>query len=196
MNDWAHMTVGFTQDKENSVVRRLNGHSTPRIAVETLLEREHMHKRIWEPAAGLHAIANVLRLNDYTVFTSDIHRWHPRTQIIRSYFDFKQPVFDGDCDVMTNPPFSHGYDFAIKSLQLLPKDATVAMLLRLQFLEGINRKLDLFDNYRPYRVYVYSFRLPRTHLFHYKGKKSGGVMALAWFVWKVGWYKSTEIRWI
>jgi hypothetical protein len=196
---WAHRTVGFTKKlvaPSLQMVRDHDGYSTPIVAVDTLLEREKFHKNIWEPAAGLHAIAKPLNDDGYNVFTSDIRRWDDRTECQRSFLNFQDTPYGNDYDVLTNPPFKQGEKFALHALSILPNDATVALLLRTQFLEGKGRKLRLFDKFPPYRVYVYSYRLPRMHMFFYKGKESSSTLSFSWFVWKVGWYRRTEIKWI
>lgn len=47
-------------------------YATPSSAVEMLLEKELFSNKIWEPAAGLNHITNVLLNHGYYVFASDI----------------------------------------------------------------------------------------------------------------------------
>ena len=92
-------------------------------------------------------------------------------------------------DIITNPPFSLAHEFAQKALDL---GATkLALLVRLQFLEGIKRG-EFFSRHPPATVWVFSKRLS----FNVDGKfKSGGVMAFAWFVWKKD-ITETKVKWI
>jgi hypothetical protein len=68
------------------------------------------------------------------------------------------------------------------------------MLLRLQFLEGINRYLLLFRCNPPKTVYVFSKRLtfqrPSLYL------KNSGMICYAWFVWEKGYTGRPQIDWI
>lgn len=197
---WAQRTAGFSTQENATALEQLvddlDGFNTPKIAVESILEKEKLYKNVWEPAAGLHYIAKELDVAGHNVFTSDIHRWHKDTECQRSFMDFTQSPYGDDYDVFTNPPFKQAFNFAMHGLRILNKDATVALLLRVQFLEGIKRKLELFDNFRPYKLYVYSYRLPRMSRFFYTGKISTSTLSFGWFVWKVGYYKSTTVEWL
>ena len=65
-------------------------------------------------------------------------------------------VFQGD--IITNPPYSIAEEFVRKSIEVLQSGHKVAMLLRLNFLEGQKRR-KLFEKYNPCRIYVFSKRI-------------------------------------
>ena len=73
--------------------------------------------------------------------------------------------------------------------------AKVAMLLKLTFLEGRERRA-LFRDYPPKRVYVSSRRImcaKNGDFASMTGKSSA--MAYAWFVWEKGYKGETVVRW-
>ena len=92
--------------------------------------------------------------------------------------------------IITNPPFSLGLEFAEKAFELGVEK--LALLVRLQFLEGVKRG-DFFRKCPPKKVYVFSKRLS----FNVSGEfQSGGVMAFAWFVFGDNIKGSTTVSWI
>lgn len=197
---WAARTIGASN--KASLAKRVqmhDGFSSPRIAVETLLDREDFSDNIWEPAAGLNRITRVLRRYDHRVYTSDIHPWIDNIHEIRPFEKFRRlprPFRKSGCDIITNPPFKDANLFALHALDLLHEGDKLALLLRTQFLEGQTRYRELFSVTPPKRVYVYAFRLPRMHRFFYEGNKGGNTLAFAWFVWQKGWQGEPRVRWI
>jgi hypothetical protein len=71
----------------------------------------------------------------------------------------------------------------------------MALLLRLAFLEGVNRARTIFRETPPSRVWVFSERIT----FYAAGAKraGSGTTAYAWFVWdKAARTKHPELRWL
>lgn len=179
-------------------VRVLDGYHTPRIAVEELLAREKFSGRSWECANGFSRITRVLREHGHHVLTSDIYRWHDTTMVEKDFEHFTQPpkpFRNRTFDIITNPPFVKAMMFAEKALELLPRGGKLALILRLQFLEGKKRR-EFFRKNPPKTVYVFSYRLPRMHRFLWRGAKGGSTLAFAWFVWQKNWTGPTTIKWI
>jgi hypothetical protein len=79
--------------------------------------------------------------------------------------------------VIGNPPFSLAQEFVEHSLAIVAPGGTVAMLLRLAFLES--QKRASFHREHPADLYV----LPRRPSFTGKGTDSA---AVAWFLWGPG----------
>lgn len=102
--------------------------------VEALLKVETFDKYIWEPACGEGHIAKVLEAHGYDVSSSDL--------IYRGYgdaepYDFlKHNDYLYDMDIITNPPYKYALEFVEKALASISEGHKVAMLLKLQFLEG------------------------------------------------------------
>lgn len=196
---WSQQVVGFSKEGSLERVRVYDGFHTPLIAVDTLLKVEKFHYNIWEPANGFNRISKPLREYGYNVYTSDIHPWSKQTQSIIGFEDCRRlpkPFREEGADIITNPPFKLASMFVQQGMKLLPKGRKIALLLRLQFVEGNRRYAELFSKTPPMRVHVYSFRLPRMRRFLYHGPDTGSVLCFAWMVWKVGYKGPTELRWI
>lgn len=161
-------------------------------AVELLLELEDFSHHIWEPACGEGHISKVLEAHGYDVLSTDL--------IDRGYgfggVDFLVGDTVYDCDIITNPPYKYGMEFAEKALKTVSNGHKVAMFLKLQFLEGKNRG-KLFEKYPPKTVYVSRGRLLCAKNADFDGMRAGGGSAVAycWFVWEKGYTGNTVIKW-
>lgn len=166
-------------------------YATEPIAVKLLLNQECFDQNIWECASGENHIANVLREYGYSVRTSDIVKRTPTTE----QKDFLKNKKKWNGDIITNPPFSHAEKFIHKALSLVGNGHKVAMFLRLQFLEGINRYEKLFKENPPKTVYVASRRIKCGKDGDFKSSMSS-IMCLAWYVWEKGFKGDTAIKFI
>jgi hypothetical protein len=165
-------------------------YTTPREAVEALLRVETFAGRFWEPACGTGNISKVLEENfePVHVFSSDL--------VGRGFgvgeIDFLAVQAAERCDnVITNPPFALAQQFAERALQVAR--CKVALLLRLQFLEGAKRQA-FFEQSPLARVWVFSRRISC----HRGGDETlrGGMMAHAWFIWDKSHIGAPSIGWI
>jgi hypothetical protein len=151
-------------------------YSTPRSAVEQLLAVEPFYGPIWEPACGNGAISDVLQEGGHEVVSTDlIDRGYGRGRI--DFLLEHKPLAN---NVVTNPPFKLGTEFATHALALVP--GKVAMLLKIGFLEGPTR-----EALHQHLARVWVIRRRVTFL---KGGKEfsrsngkGGIHTYAWFVW-------------
>jgi hypothetical protein len=159
-------------------------YQTPTCATETLLRVERLPHRIWEPCAGLGAIARVLEAADHSVVAQDIEHYDgadPRIETGVDFFRTRTAPPGFDC-IVTNPPFMHADQFVRHALTLVP---TVIVLLRLMALEGARRS-DIIDSHLV-RVWVGKERLPMMHREGWQGKRIGNSGApFAWFVFRSG----------
>src|SRR5262245_64214306 len=108
-------------------------YQTPGVATEALLRTEELPYRIWEPAAGRGAIANVLRAAGHDVVAQDLIDYGVPGQTGGRDFllEFEPP---SDCDtIVTNPLFKIANEFVAHALELAP---VVIMMVRLVFLES------------------------------------------------------------
>ena len=152
---------------------------TPVFAIKALQERETFNGVGWEPACGDGRIAKMLGCERAT----DIR---PETGA-GGGIDFLLEQCEVDF-IVTNPPYSLALQFVKHALECAPK---VAMLLRLQFLEGKERRA-FFAKWPPARIYVFSERLncdPDSD-----GK--GGMMCFAWFIWERSYHGLPILSWI
>lgn len=164
-------------------------YSTPRSAVEQLLAVEAFEGSIWEPACGDGAISRVLQERGYEVASTDlVDRGYGMTGI-----DFLMERKPLGRNVLTNPPFKLGTEFATHALGLVP--GKVAMLLKIGFLEGPTREC-LHQSLA--RVWV----IRRRVTFLKAGKEfsrsngKGGIHTYAWFVWDKNHTGPVALGWL
>lgn len=159
-------------------------------AVKLLLDEETFNANIWECACGELHISNVLNEYGYNVRNSDLIK---RVDEIEQ-LDFLQSNEKWHGDIITNPPYKYAQEFIEKSIDLIEDGNKVAMLLRLQFLEGKRRK-ELFKKYPPKYVYVFSGRINCAKNGDFITYNSSA-LSYAWFVWEKGYNGETTIKWI
>ncbi|KKL09370.1 hypothetical protein LCGC14_2566520 [marine sediment metagenome] len=151
---------------------------TPLWATEALLQQESFEGLVWEPACGDGAMSRVLIANGLQVVSSDLYnRGYGTTGA-----DFLEEVgadFDFIPNIITNPPYNLAGEFVQAAWQKSTKK--FAFLLRLAFLEGIDRYESIYTKIPPTRVWVFTKRVT----FYPKGaaKKGSGTTAYGWFVW-------------
>lgn len=176
-------------DKE----RQINDfYATDPIAAELLLQEELFSRNIWECANGQGHLAKVFEKHGFNVRKSDLIRRTEGVEIL----DFLSPDNSEKwCgDIITNPPYKFAVDFVRKALSLVEDGRKVAMFLKVQFLEGKERK-KLFQEYPPKVIYVSSSRIlcAKNGCFNHK---DGSAVAYAWFVWEKGFKGDPIIKWI
>nr|DAL75790.1 MAG TPA: adenine-specific methyltransferase [Bacteriophage sp.] len=137
-------------------------------------------------------MAKVLEDKGYQVISTDlIYRGYGNEKPV----DFLQePVAEFDGDIITNPPYKYALEFVEKALERVKPGRKVAMFLKLQFLEGKNRK-QFFLIHPPKTVYVSSSRLKCAINGEFE-KCISSAVAYAWFVWEKGYKGNPEIKWI
>lgn len=194
--DWIGNSVSvFSQLGANrgNVLREINDfYATDPSAIDDLLRYEQFNSIIWEFACGQGHLAKRLSEFGYVVRTSDIvDRGYPNTELL----DFlkSNETFNGD--IITNPPYRYITEFVLKALDSVPNGCKVAMFLKIQTLEGQKRYEDLYKNYPPKTIYVFTKRKPC-----YKNgevdKTYSSPVCYAWYVWIKGHYNNTQLKWI
>lgn len=134
---------------------------------------------VWEPAAGNHLLADVLRENGATVRTSDIATYDRQHDAIFDFLKVRSHHEPGIDAIITNPPYGKGNRdavlFARLALERCP--CRVALLLTAKFDFGKTR-VDLFrDNPRFVAKIALLDRIqwfPGDH---------GGTEDHAWYIW-------------
>lgn len=115
-------------------------------AAELLLQHEKFDGPIWEPACGEKHLSRVFEQHGYAVRNSDLVQRCDCEQL-----DFLHANHQPWCgDIITNPPFRYAQQFVEQSLRVVCDGHKVAMFLRIQFLEGKERR-KLFDITPPMR---------------------------------------------
>lgn len=164
---------------------------TPDRATLALLSVEAFDGPIWEPACGDGAISRLLEQHGHETISSDlIDRGFGETGI-----DFLMEWRGRAPNIVTNPPFKLAVPFVRKSCELTT--GKVAMLLKIAFLEGIERGV-MFRETPLARIWVFSQRLAFVPGGSDPSRKldGGGMMAFAWFVWDSAHVGKPTIGWI
>lgn len=159
-------------------------------AIDYLLEVESFAPTIWECACGEGHLSKKLMEYGYEVYSTDL--------IYRGFgvggMDFLKYAGDWNGDIITNPPYKYGLEFAEKSLEIMRGGGKLAMFLKLTFLEGKKRRV-FFDEFPPVRVHVFSNRIGCAKNGEFE-KCSTRAVCYAWFVWEKGWKGETVVDWI
>lgn len=168
-------------------------YATDPIAAELLLKEETFQKDVWECACVQGHLSKVFEDAGYNVRSSDII-----DRCGNEVFDFlsiENQSWNGD--IVTNPPYKYALDFIYKALQIIPDGHKVAMFLKVQFLEGKERK-HLFTTFPPKVIYVSSSRILCAKNAEFEKMRQGGgsAVAYAWFVWVNGCKNDTIVKWI
>ena len=194
MKDWkgnsksTFSTLGATSHSENEREKD-DYYATSPIAVHELMKVEKFSKTIWEPAVGGGHIADVLKEYGYNVICSDIvDRGYPGT-VIKNFFEYSQ----NDNDIITNPPYKWAAEFTEHALDISSGGVKVALLLRVQFLESMQR-WELFKKYMPVRIYAFSKRVSCCIGGDFSNDK--GAVMYCWFIWEKGKREQPVIDWL
>lgn len=146
---------------------------TPKQCTQSLIDFLKIPKScvIWEPACGEGYMAEVFKLNGYTVKSTDLnpHGYEEYT------CDFLTSG-NVECDwIITNPPFSLADEFIKKCIEL---QKPFAMLLKSQYWHS-KKRYPLFLRHKP------RFVLPLTWRPDFEFGKRGGAptMECIWTVW-------------
>jgi hypothetical protein len=162
---------------------------TPPEATMALLAREKFIGNIWEPACGDGAICEVLLKQGHAVIATDLNY---RGYGLQEPVDFlTAPEHHTATNIITNPPFKYAEEFI--HMSLARTTGKVAMLCKLQFLEGAKRR-KMFESTPLKTVYVFSKRLSMTR--NGEKMKNSGMIAFAWFVWDHAHEGDATIAWI
>lgn len=159
-------------------------------AVRYLLQLETFNKDIWEPACGKGHISRTLEEAGYNVISSDLYNYNygtPDVDFLKCYTKF-------DGDIITNPPYRQATEFAKKALSLLPEGHKLALFLKLQFLEGKERR-QFFDVNPPKCIYVSSGRLRCAMNGDFEKYKNSNAICFCWYIWEKGYKGETILRW-
>jgi hypothetical protein len=154
--------------------RQRDLYETPACAVEALLRVERLPHRLWEPAAGRGAIANVLRDRGHAVIASDIVDYGFPLHFVADFLAMKYPL--ASCStIITNPPYRDADRFVRHALDLVPH---VHLLLRLAFLESV-RRTDILERRGLCAVHVFRNRLPFMHRDGWSGPRASSAIPFA-----------------
>lgn len=164
-------------------------YATAPSAVYPLFTVESFTDTVMEPACGGGHMADAIKASGYEVVASDL--------IDRGYGDVKnfyEIESSNGCDIITNPPYKEQRPFAEHALEILPEGGKLAMFLKIQFLESMDR-YEFFKKYPPKRIWVFSKRA-RTAKNGDFSNIGSALACFAWFVWEKGFTGKPEVGWI
>lgn len=136
---------------------------------------------VWEPAAGNHLIADVLRERGASVITSDIatyDRQHDATiDFLEKRFEYKNPRHHA---IITNPPYGKGNREAVQFARLALErcNGWVALLLTAKFDFGKTRKFLFEQNPR------FAAKLALLDRIQWFPGETSGTEDHAWYIWR------------
>lgn len=203
MKDWignkksVFITLGASSHSKNE--REINDfYATDPNSLEIFLkalERDgiKLHNNIWECACGMGHLSKVLNKKGYNVMSTDLI---DRGYGIGNFNFFESKYLDKhrEIDILTNPPYKYAKAFVEHSLELIQDGCYCVMFLKIQFLEGQERR-KLFDKYPPKYVYVNSAR-QTCYINGDMSKKMSSATCYCWFIWEKGFNGESVIRWI
>jgi hypothetical protein len=135
---------------------------------------------VWEPAAGNHLIADVLRENGASVITSDIavyDRQHDAGfNFLEKHFAYKIPPHQA---IITNPPYGKGNRDAVRFAEFALErcDGLVALLLTAKFDFGKTRAHLFRDHPR------FVAKIALVDRIQWFPGETSGTEDHAWYVW-------------
>lgn len=192
-------TLGASNHTENE--READDYyATDPIVIDKLLAVETPNNRIWECACGGGHLSERLTDRGFEVYSTDIRYRGYKSSISQDFLTAtKSDVpFIGGYDILTNPPYKYAKEFVLKSLELIREECKCYMFLKLTFLEGKRRYIELYKQTPPCRIYVFSERVLCAKNAEFDRMRQGGgsAVAYAWFVWQKGYTGATQVQWI
>lgn len=121
-------------------------YATDPVAIDVLINdgKAQINHKVWEVACGQGHLSERLKEHGYDVYSTDL--------VDRGYgtggLDFLKCSDKWDGDILTNPPYKYAKEFIEHALELVSIGNKVFMFLKIQFLEGKERK-KLFQKYPP-----------------------------------------------
>lgn len=128
-------------------------------------EVEKPRRFIWECACGGGHLSERLTERGYDVFNSDIkNRGYAKQHLVLDFLKQEDKLFSFEHDILTNPPYKYATEFVLKALELLPEGCKCYMFLKLTFLEGKRRYIELFRDTPPaaFTSFPSAFYAPKT----------------------------------
>lgn len=145
----------------------------------------------WEPACNRGFMARtlaeyfgVVRTSDVADYSSDSSTVLVQDTVRDFLFPDLPPVIEanGVDWIATNPPFRLAQQFFLRAVEIGPREG-VALLVRLQWLEGIGRWREIFEPYqKELTVHPFVERVPMV-----KGRCDGKASTATAYAWIVCW---------
>ena len=170
-------------------------YATDPIAIDKLRKVFDIPHDIYEPMCGEGHLSKRLEKFGHNVWSTDlVDRGYGESGV--NFFEVDR--IDSRWSILTNPNYKFGMESVIHALDLVADGRYVIMFLKLQFLEGKKRKVQLYDKQNPKYIFVSSERITcaLNADFNRMIKGGGSAVAYGWFVWEKGWKGDTVIKWM
>ncbi len=175
-------------------------YTSPPFIIDELIKHVELKEFVWECAAGLGHLSKRLRELGYLCFATELHHRPELTYLddnITFEKDFlsikEENYYTGD--IVTNPPFNTSLEFITQGLRVLKPGGKMCYLLPIRYLEGKQRKKEIYDINPPKLILMFSGRV-NCLMGGVENKKASSMMAFAWFIWEKGYQGDTVIKWI
>lgn len=138
--------------------------TNPKMAEELynfLLKQDNIElSNVWEPACGEGHLAKFFENKNKLLLATDIVDRGYHSSTCGEQYNFLNITFKEKYkgDIITNPPYKYALEFVKKSLDIIESQRYICMFLKIQFLEGKNRR-KLFDEQPPKYVLVSTNRV-------------------------------------
>ena len=142
-------------------------------------------------AAGENSLTKPLREAGYNVITSDIVKRRATIDYVEDFLsttELRAPI------ILTNPPYSEAANFVLHSIELGAE--YIYMFLKTTFLEGQKRYEQLFSQYPPKEIWVFSRREQCAINNDEREFQKSSAACYAWFIWEKGFRGDPTIHWI
>lgn len=153
------------------------------------------NSRVYEPAAGNHAIVDALAKYNVESITSDIKTYEQQHDFEADYLTNDQCLDVAcECDwIVTNPPYGRQNRLAVKFVEraLRVRRVNVAMLLTAKFDFGKTRRHLFADNKR------FAGKVALLDRISWAGNGKTGTEDHAWYIWSAigDPYNGPTMRW-
>jgi hypothetical protein len=157
-------SLGATNIAVNKDREDLDFYCTPDMAVDSLMSHYEFEPVIIEPMAGEGCIAKKLASTNRLIIASDIAQRSYKLDFTCDYFSSnfmelaKKHLLGKKFSIITNPPYKLANNFIIHTLADV-KPESLAVFLPLRYLEGQDRKKEIYDKFKPDKVILFSKRL-------------------------------------
>jgi hypothetical protein len=158
-------------------------------AVEMLLRHVPLQGPVFEPSAGRGAIVRELRRHGLEVHASDLHDHQAEPALgIETGVDFLSMATTACHSIVMNPPFRDAEAHVRHALQLLPNDGTLAVLLRVNWMNAKGRS-DLLKHYHDIIIAGRLKMLPPGA----RDRGHNGTTDFAWFIMRRETVQATRL---
>lgn len=169
-------------------------YSTDPRAAEQLLANVKFHGGIYEPCCGKGCLSIPLAKAGYNVLSADKFDHGFGMSSVDFFQTKKMP--DGYANIVSNPPYNRTTDFICHALDILQEGGVLALFLKTQYLEGIERYERIYKKNPPTMILQYINRVSCLRNAGVNDDFGVSAVAYAWYVWVKGYRNETKIKWV